>query len=147
MTASPFFLIKHQMTLPYRDYTLKLRLHSTFTSSLFSGWAKRIFLTSESSSFWNSTLFWRYSRVLSLPCPIFSPLNEYQAPAFSIRLHLMAASSNDPIFEIPVPNIRSISHFLKGGATLFFTIFTLTLLPVSSSWFLPMDSMRLTSIL
>ena len=38
-----------------------------------------------------------------------------------------------PTLEMPSPNIISNSAILKGGATLFFTILTLTLFPETSS--------------
>ena len=75
----------------------------------------------------------RYNFAFSLPCPIFSPLYAYQAPAFSTIPTLAPKSTNSPVLLIPFPYIRSNSTTLKGGATLFLTTLTLVEFPTICS--------------
>ena len=79
----------------------------------------------------------------SLPWPIFSPLYEYQAPLLSTIPISDAKSSISAYLETPCPYIISTDAVLNGGATLFFTILTLVLLPITLSPFL-ICSPRLT---
>ena len=53
-------------------------------------------------------------------------------------------SKTVPSLEMPVPYIMSNSACLNGGATLFFTTFTRTRLPIISLFFLSVSTRRMS---
>ena len=55
----------------------------------------------------------RYSRALSLPCPIFSPLYAYHAPDFSMMLWVTPSSMISPSREMPSPYRMSNKRLAK----------------------------------
>src|SRR3989442_12273167 len=75
----------------------------------------------------------RKSRAFSRPWPMRSPPKAYQAPVFSTIPCSDAMSISSPSLEMPVPYRMSNSASRNGGATLFFTTFTLVRLPITSS--------------
>ena len=89
----------------------------------------RIFLSISSAR--DSSSF-RYLLTLSFPCPNFLSPYEKNEPLFIITSCSTPRSIQELSLLIPSENIISISAFLKGGATLFFTILALTLLPTIS---------------
>src|SRR5258708_275492 len=85
--------------------------------------------TSADMSGWS----FRYSLAFSRPCPIRSLPYEYQAPDFSMIPASAAISTSNDSWLIPSSNMMSNSAWRNGGATLFFTTFTRTWLPITTS--------------
>src|SRR5258706_1526292 len=85
--------------------------------------------TSADMSGWS----FRYSLAFSRPCPIRSLPYEYQAPDFSMMPASAAISTSSDSWLIPSSNMMSNSAWRNGGATLFFTTFTRTWLPMTTS--------------
>lgn len=71
-------------------------------------------------------------RVLNEMNPAGFKHNEHE-PLFLIMPKSAPKSMISPALEIPSPNMISNSALRKGGATLFFTTFTLVWLPITSS--------------
>src|SRR6267143_2586835 len=85
--------------------------------------------TSADMSGWS----FRYSLAISRPCPIRSLPYEYQAPDFSMIPASAAISTSSDSWLIPSSDMISNSAWRNGGATLFFTTFTRTWLPMTTS--------------
>ena len=77
----------------------------------------------------------RYWRAFSLPWPMRSPMQLYQAPDFSTSLLSTPMSISSPSREMPSPYRISVMMTLKGGASLFLTTLILVSLPMISSPF------------
>src|SRR6266545_317980 len=75
----------------------------------------------------------RYNLAFSRPCPIRSLPYEYQAPDFSMMPASAAISTSSVSWLMPSSNMISNSAWRNGGATLFFTTFTRTWLPITTS--------------
>ena len=71
--------------------------------------------------------------VFSRPWPRLVSLYEYQEPLRTSTPVDSAASTTQPRWLMPLPNMMSNSACRYGGATLFFTTFTLQRMPVCDS--------------
>src|SRR5690606_11390113 len=83
-----------------------------------------------------SGLSLRYWRAFSLPWPMRSPSQLYQAPDFSTSLASTPMSMSSPSRLMPSPYRISVTICLNGGAILFLTTLILVWLPMISSPFL-----------
>src|SRR5438093_5124935 len=85
--------------------------------------------TSADMSGWS----FKYNLAFSRPCPIRSLPYEYQAPDFSMIPASAAISTSSDSWLMPSSNMMSNSAWRNGGATLFFTTFTRTWFPMTTS--------------